>query len=402
MPLTIAIIVRFMSKVEVSVPRHADELDELASIVSWAFHDTQEGAQKWLRSSPLADIRLAHTGGRLVGGVATIPMGQWFGERSVPCLGLAGVAVKASARGSGVGLAMVSAVLREARDRGLALSALYPSTQALYRQAGYEVAGMYCRHELQLGECPRFRSELELADAEAADQPAIENLYATLSRERPGYLDRGRYIWGRVREYAGTPTRGVVARSSAGIEGYVFMGQTASGPEQYALRVTDFAAATPRATLRLFDYLAGHRSTAQSARWFGGPADQRQLLLPDKIYKTQLEVYWMLRVIDVVRALELRGYPEVEREVVLAVDDPVLPENSGTYRLRVAAGQGTVERVQTAPAARLDVRALAALYTGFLPPRELVRAGALTVEPGALSTLAVLFGGAMPALADYF
>jgi predicted acetyltransferase len=393
-----------MKNLELVVPQSPEELSEFAPIVSWAFHDTLDGASQWLRRSRIEDLRFARTGGRLVGGLAMIPMGQWFGGRSVPLLGLAGVAVAASARGTGVAFSMVSRTLREARERGLALSALFPSTQALYRKLGYEVAGAYCRVELRLGECPRFRSELELEDAEPGDQAEIERLYATVARERPGYLDRGQYIWGRVREYGGAPARGVVVRSAAGIEGYAFLGHGQPSKEhQHSLRLTDFVSASAGATRRLLDFLACHRSVTQVASWFGGAADQRLLLLPDKIYKVAVEGYWMSRIIDVGRALELRGYPDaLECELELTVEDELLTENTGGYRLSVSAGRGSVTRVARAAGARLDVRALSALYTGFLPPRELARAGVLEADERALSVLTSIFGGAAPALSDFF
>jgi predicted acetyltransferase len=393
-----------MKNVELVVPRGPEELSEFAPIVSWAFHDTVDGAAQWLRRCPLEDLRLGRVDGRLVGGLAMIPMGQWFGGRSVPLLGLAGVAVDASARGSGVAFSMVGQALREARARGLALSALFPSTQALYRKLGYEVAGTYCRVDLRLGECPRFRSELELEDAQPSDQAQIERLYATVARDRPGYLDRGHYIWGRVREYGGTPARGVVVRSAAGLEGYAFMGHgPASNEQQHSLRITDFVSVSAGATRRLLDFLACHRSVAQSARWFGGAADQRLLLLPDKIYKVTVDAYWMSRIIDVGRALELRGYPEaLECELELTVEDELLPENTGNYRLSVSGGRGSVVRVARAVGAWLDVRALSALYTGFLPPRELARAGVLQADERSLSALALIFSGAAPAVSDYF
>jgi predicted acetyltransferase len=391
-----------MKTLELRTAREVEELAELAPIVGWAFNDSVEGALKWLGRSPLEDVRLARVEGRVVGGLVAIPMGQWFGGESVPMLGLAGVAISAAERGAGLGVSMLSQVLREARSRGLVLSTLYPSTQALYRKLGYEISGTYCRVELRLAECPRFRSPLELRDARAEDQPAIERLYREMARERSGYLDRSDYAWGRVREYGGSPARAVVVHGDSGLEGYALVGQYTGPGDRHDLRLTDFVATTPGAVTRLLDFLACHRSTADTARWFGGPADQRLFALHDKIYKVQIDAYWMLRIIDVARALELRGYPELEREVELRVEDALLPENSGNYRLSVSQGRASVSRVARASGVRLDVRALAALYSGFLPPSELARAGAIEGDARSLATLALLFGGPSPALCDYF
>lgn len=377
------------------------ELAELAPVLAWAFNDTAAHSLAWLERLPLEQVRLLRRGARVIGGLVALPMGQWFGHASVPLLGLAGVAIEASERGTGLALQMLKTVLRDARARGQALSTLYPSNLGLYRKAGYELAGTHCRVELRLDACPRAGRELGLRDVRDDDLPAIERLYTAVARDRPGYLDRGAYLWHRVREYGGAPTRGVVVETHGELEGYLFAGKAAE-TGRTLLRLTDFVSSTPRATLRLLDFLGSHRATVERARWWGGPADLRLLALPDKAHRVRVDSYWMTRVVDVGRALEQRGYPELEAELELGVLDEFLPENSGTYRLCVSGGRARVERVERAARVRLDVRGLAALYTGFLTPHELARAGALEAEAPALSTLARFFSGTSPAASDYF
>jgi predicted acetyltransferase len=147
-----------MRALEIRAPENDDALGEFAPIVGWAFNDTPENSLRWLQRSKLEDLRLARSGGRVVGGLAQIPMGQWFGGQRVSTLGIAGVAVAASARGSGVALGMMSFVLDEARRAGFALSTLYPSTVALYRQVDYELAGSYCRTKLRLSDLARMKT----------------------------------------------------------------------------------------------------------------------------------------------------------------------------------------------------------------------------------------------------
>src|SRR5690349_25105579 len=94
---------RGMASVEVTPARDQDDLAALAPVVAWAFNDTTEGSLKWLKQTP-EHVRLAREQGRLVGGLMRIPKGHWFGGQRVSALGLAGVAVAATARGSGIAL----------------------------------------------------------------------------------------------------------------------------------------------------------------------------------------------------------------------------------------------------------------------------------------------------------
>jgi predicted acetyltransferase len=161
-------------------------------------------------------------------------------------------------------------------------------------------------------------------------------------------------------------------------------------------------AATPAASARLLDFLACHRSTVETASWFGGPSDLRMFSLPDKIYRTTLDEYWMLRIVDVAAALSQRGYPDVELELELELTDAFLPENSGAYRLRVSGGRAEVSRIERTTGVRLDAGALAAIYAGFLAPRELFRAGRIQGDARSLATFGLLFSGPAPSLSDFF
>jgi predicted acetyltransferase len=390
-----------MASVEVSAAGDPGDLEALAPIVAWAFNDNPEGSLSWLKQTP-EHVRVARERGRLVGGLLRIPMGHWFGGQRVSALGLAGVAVGATARGSGVALGMLREVFVEARREGIALSSLYPSTVALYRKAGYELAGHYCATKLTLAECPRFQSALTLDELGDEDAPAVERLYAETASERPGYLDRAPYHWDKVRSTHGATVLGVAARGPNGLEGYAYLRHTPHSGFPNDLKLSDFVAATPAASMKLLDFLACHRSTSEHAIWYGGAADARLFPLPDKIYKVSVDSTWMLRILDVERALEQRGYPDIERELSLEVSDELLAENRATYRLRVAGGHALVERTSGAGNVRLDVRGLSALYTGFVSAAQLSRAGLLSGSSRSLQTLSLLFSGSAPALADYF
>jgi predicted acetyltransferase len=102
------------------------------------------------------------------------------------------------------------------------------------------------------------------------------------------------------------------------------------------------------------------------------------------------------------RALLERGYPALDAAVDLEVEDDLLRENTGTYALRVTAGAPALGVPGQGRRARLSVSALAALYSGFAGPHELVLAGQLTADEAALSALTALFAGPTPACVDYF
>ena len=70
-----------------------------------------------------------YEGGRLVGRLMVLPVGQFFGGRPLPMGGISEVVVAAHARvAGGVGQALVDAALERMRAHGEVVSALGPAT----------------------------------------------------------------------------------------------------------------------------------------------------------------------------------------------------------------------------------------------------------------------------------
>ncbi len=248
--------------IEFGSPRGEDDIAALGGILGWSFGFDPNDARPWLEHGGLGNVRIARRGDRVVAGLLEIPMGQWFGGRSVPMLGIAGVGVAPEARGEGTARSLVLETLRNARRRGIFLSTLYPATLTLYRAAGYELAGSRYRLTAALGDLPTTRGELDVSPLEPADVPAVEALYRRIASERPGHLDRGPYVWQRARASRKETYRGFVVRGAGGLEAYAYLSQR--GPDdQRELVVHDFVTATGPALRRLTAFFADHRSTVK-------------------------------------------------------------------------------------------------------------------------------------------
>jgi len=405
-----------MREIETRRATDPDDLEALAPIVGWAFGGGTSRALDWLRVSGAPQVRVACLEGRVSGGLLEIPMGQWFGGKSVPTLGLAGVAIAPEARGQGLALGLLRATLREARAAGVALSTLYPSTFSLYRKAGYELAGAFCRFTLQLRQLPRSLRQLPVEVLSDSQQPSIEGAYRDVARQHPGYLDRGSYVWNRVRRPDLELARAFGVSGPNGLDGYAYLKMTAPRRLPLELALSDFVSRTPAALASMVAFLADHLTTAERATWTGGPCDPRLLGVPERAISAVIEDYWMLRLVDIRAALLARGYPELgpagpELALDLHVDDEFLPENSGRYPLRVQAGVARLEApgstplrsgAATVPAVRLSAGALAALYSGFVSPAQLAFSRQIDADARGLGALSVLFSGPAPGLCDFF
>lgn len=381
------------------------EVEQLSQLLAWAFGMSAEGYPSWLEKAGLEHVRVGVTTrpmGKVVSGLVQIPMGQWFGGRAIPCLGIAGVGVSPEARGQGEGKQLMLATLREARERSIPLSCLYPSTLSLYRSVGYELAGSRF--------CYRLRcTDIDVSDRSALVRPStdqdwgqLRSVYERAARSQDGYLDRGEYIWRRVRQRADQSIKCYVVETDKGIDGYVFVFQERTTGARYNLRLTDFISLNHQAARCLWSFLHDHRSLTDDVIWFSGPADGPSCVLPEARFTQTLKDRWVLRLTHVERALASRGYPVTSQgKLELLVDDPLLPENAGRYTLEVDRGQAEVRR-EGRGLLRVSARGLASLYSGFASPCSLRDRGLLEGDHRSLDLALGLFAGPAPGMCDDF
>lgn len=375
------------------------EYERCAELASWAFGTPVAYSLEWFKRAGQSQIVVVRRGGRVQAALVEVPMAQWFGQRSVPMQGIAGVAVAPEARRQGLGLELMRTSLQRARARGFALSTLYPATVSFYRKCGYELAGARYRLRADPKLLPRAAGQIEVDELTDQDWPLVRELYAEVARDRTGHLDRGEYAWHRLRHPQGASCRAYGIRSARGLDGYALIAQRGAMP--YDLEITDWAARDRSASDRLLTLLADHRTLANSVTWHPTPDEALSFALPERVGTVSVEHPWMLRLVDVAPALTRRGYAPISARVELDVRDAFLPENAGRYVLEVAQGSPHVEHGGSGEIA-LDVTALAALYSGFASPFELARAGLVHADAANLAQLAALFAGPSPSMPDFF
>ncbi|HEY9735728.1 MAG TPA: GNAT family N-acetyltransferase [Trichocoleus sp.] len=345
-------------------------------------------------------IRTIRQGETLLGGLAIIPMGQWFGGKRVDMSGIAAVCIAPEARGTGAALKMMQQMLQELHNNRVPLSTLYPAVQQLYRRAGYEQGGTSCHWVCNPAGIGLSKAPLTLSPI-APEPGVLAPLAQKQACRHNGLLDRHPLIWQWVTAPAGQTCYSYSIGPTEAPEGYILFTQTRTESGN-KLRVLDWVALTPAAVTSLWAFLASHRSQVEQIQWTGGAIDWLSLGLPEQPSKQNSISRWMTRIVCVREALEARGYPQsVTGELHLAVTDDLLPENQGNWVLTLDQGQGHV-----APGGRgdlkLDIRGLTPLYTSLFSPYQLQQIGYLDGPDSALSFASQAFGGASPWLADFF
>lgn len=369
-----------------------------------AFGASHEGTAAWLAHLGRANLRVLRGSDGVRGCLGVVPMGQFFGGRSIPLEGIVGVAVRSDWLRRGVASTLMGHALRAARARGAAASSLFASTSALYRRVGYECAGT--RHLAKVTPLMAQSREHALAVRRATsdDSAAVQALYRGQAASHDGHLDRGAYVWPRlcgVRH--GVAAHGLLVDDDDGLAGYVYYRKhPIPGNERQRVELTDACARTPAAWRRLWAVLGDLGTMTDHLEIPTAPHDPLYLHHPDPRFPMRLHENWLLRVTDVAAMLEGRGYgPCVAGRVDFQLDDDVLPEQSGAWRLEVEGGRGRLVK-GGAGSLRLDARGLAAWCTGFASPHTLAQLGLAHGAREVLDVAGSIMAGPAPWMREMF
>jgi predicted acetyltransferase len=351
----------------------------------------------------LRDVRVGELDGQIVSSLVLYPLTAWVRGQRVPITGVGSVAVSPEHRRRGVGETLMRSALRELRQRGSAFSALYAFRGSYYRKLGYGVIEVAHQLAISPANLPASDETRRVRRLLLPDRPAAEALYERLAPQGHFALERTPQWWSQ--RLWGYPGDWVVyeGRRRGQIEGYLhYEVDTTHGPFRLGLTLTEFLAATPQAQRGLVGYLASLADQVQEIH-YAAPGDNlwlatiktAQNLRPGAEIGMLLDTGGvahgaMLRVIDVKAGLErFPVAPHARGEIVLEVDDPVLPQNARAWR--VSAREGRLRVAPEAPRARgprlprlaVSADALGPVLAGTLSPTGAAAAGLIESDGAA-------------------
>ena len=387
---------------EYGLPANDAEIERLAQIDNYCFMLPPEKGVELMNTMGRDTVRVLRGPSGVEAGLWLVPMGQFFGGRSVPMTGIAAVGVAPEARGHGAARRLMEHTVRELHDQGIPISTLYPATTALYRLVGYEPAGFRYEYELKPKMLTVKERGLSIRALTEADIPAVKEAQREYASRHNGCLDRGPYVWKRVFDFRGDRTSGFAVEEDGRIAGYVYYLQKPAQPFGYSLFITDLMALTPQAGRRLWSFLASHGSMSHEITWFGGPMDPLLTLLPEQVASIGSSIHWSVRILDAAKAIAARGFaPGLTLRVELDLTDSLLPANHGRKVLEIADGQGRLSEGGSG-AVHVGINGLAPLYTGYHAAQGLRDAGLLSGPASELEKLNAAFAASAPWMREMF
>ncbi|KAA3605110.1 MAG: GNAT family N-acetyltransferase [Planctomycetota bacterium] len=358
--------------------------------------------QAWRSSAGDELLRTVYRQGQFHGCVLPVPMGQWFGGRSVPMIGAAAVAVAIEHRGRGAASFLMRRFVHEMHGEGWPISTLHPASWGLYRRAGYEPAGSFFRYTIPMARLPLQPREPAFRPFHADDQKALEAAYTQAVHHRNGFLDRSPVMWKRACSSHLGPFNGFVLPGPDGLQAFVFFKALPGNSGEWNLELSCYGAVDGESSRRLLSFLAQQQTQLQNVKFYGGPQEPMLETLDFRYFQAKLNENWMVRLIHLPKAMASRGWPlGLQADLHFQVEDDLIQENNGAFRLQISGGEG---RWIAGGEGRIQVSVpdMAPLYTSFHSATSLAQQGRLQAPPEDLARLDAAFAGPAPGMAEEF
>jgi predicted acetyltransferase len=395
-----------MSELMVADPRGDADFEAFARIDAQAFGAPLDRTRRWVAAGrPLLRFRVALVGDEVVGGYALMPMGQFYGGRSVPAQGVVAVVVSPLWRRRGAAGAMMRDLVAICRETNTAVAPLYAATVRLYRRWGWEVADRAVNHTVRTDALVQLRGDGIPVNAPPA--AALEALRRSYLFAWDGPLDRPD-SWLSIQ---GTPED--VAEHSflygweenGRLTGFMrYRYGSLDGTEQRVI-VDEIHATTLDATHGLLGLLGANESIYRDVVFhmcLGAKSDLLYVLSDaSKSVRTEGHLCWMQRVVDVRAALQARGWAaHVAHPLELEVADPAL-DTTERFTVDFAGGRALVDPGGSGRV-RCSVGALSAWYAGTLRAQDAARLQLMSGPPDDLVAMDGLIGGRPTWMPDHF
>jgi predicted acetyltransferase len=348
------------------------------------------------------------SGDRLVGRLADRAYDSWFGGFPVPTCGIAGVTVAMEDRGRGALSPLFASALAAAKQRGAAISGLFPSAARIYRSFGYELVGDYRTVTVATSELAAAPQPdgVTTRRAVVADLPAVRDLYDGWAAAQNGPLSRRGASFPTSDDELLEDFDGItVAEDATGqLVGYASWDRGQHYDDRGTLEVSDLLASSADGYRALLQALGSFSAVTPTTKIDTSGDDLARLFLPGRRWETVASDPYMIAIIDVPAALGRRGYPWfLSARLGFRVVGDRVAGIDGSYRLEVAEGVGRCLASEHGEDRTFHPRGLALLYAGVQSCANLRSAGLLGGGlPEQDAVWDTLFGGRQFHIRDYY
>ena len=393
-----------------------DETDRelLAQLYNNAYRVGMDTARQWTAAADMpSSVACIHPDGRIGSCVRIIPHEIYAGGRKIRMGGIGGVATWCDLQGQGYAGRCMSESVRKMHDEGFAVSALYPFSYRYYRKFGWE----HCCDQIvysgfdqsKLYRFDEFRLVRAVLDIDK-DAQALTDVYNEYAAGYNGMAVRTvetmkKMIAGNHDPKAKPSGQTYIIEQDGKAIGYFSCNHIADGWPSIC-EIGQFACNTPEAWRAMTGFMATMPTNVSKHMLYAPPTPSLSTHFFEPRAATEVRSHFMGRVLDMNKAVELRGYRnEASGTVRIAIMDEHAPWNTGVWELCFGGGEAECRKLDNDAGAdcSMTIQTFSQIWFGYINPDMQVRSGLWKDMPSATAlTLSTAFFDRTPYLVDFF
>ncbi|WP_270180528.1 GNAT family N-acetyltransferase [Alkalihalobacillus sp. CinArs1] len=316
--------------------------------------------------------------GNLAAKIHIIDLHTWIAGKRFAMGGIASVASYPEYRRGGKVAKLLRHSLSEMKENGQTVSFLHPFNIAFYRKFGWEIFSDWKKVTLKKEDFKQLPAASGTVRRIAIEDmfEQLNPIYEAFAAKFNGMLERDDDWW-KTRVYSDGYQFATYRNGEGKLMGYVFY-----KAKDRNLEVEEFVALDGDARRGLWNYLCQHDSMVDGGTLLLDESDQLPYLLENPKLKTEVEPYFMARIVDAEGFLNEYPLTTGGETLFLHVYDEHAEWNNGTYlleedKVKVFRGDNQNSSCAHPPkrGLRCNINTLTAVMMGYQKPAFLYEAG---------------------------
>jgi len=293
--------------------------------------------------------------------------------------GIAGVATYPEYRRNGYVKTLITDSLKHMRENAQIVSLLHPFDISFYRRYGWEILSEQRKITIENKDLKFLESQQGFIKrySKETHNEEIEKIYKQFSIQHTGMLKRETNWW-KHHVYDEDSQLAVYYHSENEAKGYILYHL-----KERKMDVQEMVAMDQEARVGLWNFICQHDSMVETVTITLASQEPFPYFLPQPKVKTELNPYFMARVVDAEECLKRFPFIPGNELLFLHLEDSHAPWNNGSYLI----GHGEIKVFKEKAGGqcvhppkkgiRLNINSLSAILFGYKKPMELFEMGYL-------------------------
>lgn len=356
---------------------YSGDIEKLIELWSQSFVIPLDQVSSWVNEKNIKNCIGLFEKNKLISALNIIPFEFYIRGKILTLSGIGGVATFPEYRGKNYIHYLLSEALRISKEKGLFFSMLYPFSYEFYRNFGWELGGFQRKYIRKTYTIPKFEKIEMVKRIPLEEWKIIKRIYEKYVISFTGPIKRTEERW-----------ENLIFRTKDLTYLYIWEDTEPQGYLLYSIDTIPTRRILVREMICLnissykgFLALFSRQSmNIEEVQWVTPINDLTSFVLPNPRGECYIEPTFMIRIVDLVKAIENIYFSEELNEVLkIEVKDPYGIWNEGVWEIEIKNGKGKIEKGKEKDIS-LSINTLSQIFSGILSPIKAFQLGFLEAK----------------------